>query len=72
MLKQFTIESIGVALALGLAAQLAKAETYQIKGKDVPKIEAMRALIVDPRAKVLRCVDVEMTDRGTLKNKSKK
>lgn len=72
MLSQFFIESVVIGLALGLAAQFAKAETYQLNNKPVPKIEAMRALIVDPRAKVVRCVEVEMTDRGTMKNKAKK
>lgn len=63
------------AALLALAAQTAAAvegETYIVGAPAAPisKIEAMRKLIVsDNKAEVYKCVLVEVSTKGTLKNK---
>lgn len=45
-------------------------QSFTINGREGTKLEALKALIANPEAKVVRCNDVELTEKATLKNKS--
>lgn len=48
-------------LMAGLHAQ-AGYEIYLVNGKDTSKIDAVRALINNPKAKVVRCQEVQLKE----------
>ena len=59
-----------VTVLLGIAA---KASDFQYQGKSVTKGEAIRILIANPQAKVLKVDQVIFdNDKGTIKNAPKK
>lgn len=58
-----------IALTLSLTVN---AETYHNANGDViTKLEAMKSLIQKPDAKIVKCQEVIMSDKGTIKNKPK-
>ena len=62
----------GSILALVLISSIAGAETtFVVNGKPSDKLGAMRALLSNPNAQVLKCNDVMLTEKATLKNKPK-
>lgn len=58
-------------IVLGLATK-GHASTFIIDGKEVTKGEAIRALALNPKVKVIKQDQVVLSDAGTLKNKPKK
>ncbi len=44
-------------------------KTYRIGDKTVTKVEALKTLINDPKADVVQCSSVELTENATMKNK---
>ncbi len=60
-----------IILASLMAAIAAKAETYQHGSKDITKLEAIKTLLREPNATVLRCSPVMLTEKATLKNRPK-
>lgn len=63
-----TITLILMALgpAMGFAASKA---AFYLHSKPITKIEAVKALLNDPKAPVTKCNDVELSDKLTLKNR---
>ena len=57
--------------AILLSAALAQAESYYHNGKEVTKLSAIKQLINEPSAQIMRCNDVMLTDKATLKNRPK-
>lgn len=60
-----------LALATLIAAGQSRAETFTHQGQEIARIEALRLLLANPNAKVLRCNEVELTEKATLRNKKK-
>lgn len=60
-----------LALATLIAAGQSRAETLTHQGQEIARIEALRLLLANPNAKVLRCNEVELTEKATLRNKKK-
>lgn len=57
-------------LAVILTASNAFADkTYFVNGKEATKVEAIKALINNPKTPVTQCQAVELTDKATLRNK---
>ena len=46
--------------------------TYHANGKQVTRVEALYALVREPGARVVRCVELTLSDKGTLKTMPKK
>lgn len=42
---------------------------YDAKGKELTKVEAIRTLILDPKAKVTQCSEMELSKKATLRKK---
>lgn len=62
-----------LVLMAGIASTTHAAnETYQIDQKQISKFEAIRILIANPETRVLRCTEVELTDKVTLRSRKKK
>jgi len=62
----------GVIVSLIFVGFQAKAETYHNASGDViTKLEAMKSLIQKPDAKIVKCQEVIMSEKGTIKNKPK-
>ena len=53
---------------MALAELIHANEVYLIKGQEKTKIEAIKTLIQNPNELVMRCKQVELTDKVTLKN----
>lgn len=59
-----------VVAILVIVSSMAKAEQlFIVNGKTSTKIEAVKTLMQNPRAKVQKACDVELTDKLTLKCK---
>lgn len=67
------ILKIGIALyfILGLATQVRAEdkEFYLHNNKKITKVEALRTLVVDQKAIVIRCQQLELSDKATLVKK---
>lgn len=62
-----------VFASLILGSQIATAETYIIGGKDnQTKVQALMSLVKSPKTTVLRCNEVELSERATIRNKKKR
>lgn len=72
--------SYAVAVVLGTLIMCASANasekkqepTYHANGRQVTRVEALMALVREPGARVVRCVELTLSDKGTLKTKPKK
>ena len=42
---------------------------FILNGKEISKLEAVKTLLNQPKAKVIKCNEVELSDKATLKNK---
>lgn len=63
---------IGLLLAMSaLSALAARAETYSHNNQQITKLQAIRKLIENENATILRCNEVMLTDKATLKNRPK-
>ncbi len=60
-----------IGALLALSAQVAKAETFLVHGKNTTRLEAIRTLIREPGTEVLRCNLIELTDKATVRNVKK-
>jgi hypothetical protein len=58
-------------LLFTLIVSIAHAETFTVNGKDASKRDAIVTLAKDPNANVIKCQSVELSDKGTLKNRKK-
>lgn len=57
-------------IAVILTAQTSFADkTFYVSGKEASKVEAIKALLSNPKAQVTQCNQVELTDKVTLRNK---
>lgn len=58
-------------LVLLTIATIANADDpkFFIKGKEGTKADAIRALVLDPKAEVVKCNEQELTNKATLRNK---
>lgn len=62
--------AIGLAtLIVGLNGICQADQSFTVNGKPGSKLDALRALIKDQNAKVVRCQEVTMSDKGTIVNK---
>jgi hypothetical protein len=69
--KEYVMRTMTVVLMMALVGTIAQAETFTIGGKEVTKRDALIALVKDPKTKVLKITEVELSEKGTLKNKKK-
>lgn len=60
---------IALSILLTTAQGIAAEKTFHINGQEVSKVDALRALINNPKTVVTQCVQVELTDKATLRNK---
>lgn len=59
-----------ILMALGpITGYAASKAAYYLHDKPVSKIEAVKALLNDPKAPVTKCNDVELSDKLTLVNR---
>lgn len=66
------LAALGILAASAIYATQSDAksnEYYIVEGKQSNKIEAMRSLIQNSESQVFRCVQVEITEKATLRNK---
>lgn len=61
-----------ILLLTAMASNTMAQDSYTSRGKEVTKVQAMRALILDERAQVFKCTPQILTPKGTMKNKGKK
>lgn len=78
MYKQFILTATIAAILLALAAQAAKAqeptpkrqaEVFMVQGQPMPKLEAIRTMIVRPEAQVMRCVEIKLSAQAKVVRK---
>lgn len=59
-----------VLILLSVSASVFAADkTYFVDGKEASKVDALRALINNPKTAVSQCQQVELTDKATLRAK---
>ena len=61
-----------IMCALANAKEKSQGPTYHANGKQVTRVEALYALVREPGARVVRCVELTLSDKGTLKTMPKK
>lgn len=64
-MKKLILVSILLASVQGVTAE----KTYFVGDKEVSKVDALRALINNPKTVVTQCQQVELTDKATLRSK---
>lgn len=64
-MKKLILVSILLASVQGFTAE----KTYFVGDKEVSKVDALRALINNPKTVVTQCQQVELTDKATLRSK---
>jgi len=71
MNKNLTNSILGAIIAISTTISLdANADTrFYVKGKEGTKADAIRALVIDPKAEVTKCDDQELTKNATLRKK---
>jgi len=71
MNKNLTNSILGAIIAISTTISLdANADTrFYVKGKEGTKADAIRALLMDPKAEVTKCDDQELTNKATLRKK---
>jgi hypothetical protein len=66
------LTGVVVAMAEDLRPESSEYQVTTVKGTvPVTKVEALRALVTDPNAVVMRCQQQELSDKATLRNRKK-
>lgn len=66
-----TLALILPTLAMGASEGAQGRETYYANDKAVSKVEALMSLARDPKTKVVKCVQQELSSKATLRNVKK-